>query len=170
MDMFGPRRSYSMETKPLAMLLIIMAMVKGDTREGPRSNSRRHSSSMLLRPPIPLPTITPKRSWFTVSRSIPESASAIFAAAIANCAKRSARRASLGELKYLVGSKPLTSPAILQSYVVRVERLVFGHATPAFGQVFPEGIEVAADRADDTDSGDDYSAFAHRILLGLWSL
>ncbi len=49
-DMLGPRRSYSMETRPLAMLLIIMAMVKGDTRDGPRSKRRRHSSSMLLRP------------------------------------------------------------------------------------------------------------------------
>ncbi len=104
-----------METRPLAMLLIIMAMVKGDTRDGPRSKRRRHSSSMLLRPPMPEPIMTPKRSRSTASRSMPESARALLAAAMASWVKRSVRRASFGDLKCLAGSKSLTSPAILQS-------------------------------------------------------
>ena len=41
------------------MLLIIMAMVKGEIFMGPRSKSFRVSFSMLWRPPMPLPMITP---------------------------------------------------------------------------------------------------------------
>ena len=47
MHMFGPRKSCSMEIIPLAMFEIIIAMVKGETREGPRSARRCASSSML---------------------------------------------------------------------------------------------------------------------------
>ena len=65
-DMFGPLRPYSMEIRPLAMLLIIMAMVNGESFEGPRSKSFLASSSMVRSPPIPLPTITPNRSRSTV--------------------------------------------------------------------------------------------------------
>ena len=47
MHIFGPRKSYSMDTMPLAILEIIMAIVKGETREGPRVINRWDSCSML---------------------------------------------------------------------------------------------------------------------------
>ena len=112
--MLGPRKSYSMETKPLAMLLIIMAMVKGIRAKGRGRIVGGGSSSMLLRTDA---AAHHHAEAFVIYRLKidPGVAKAILAAAIANCAKRSARRASLGDLKYLVGSKPATSPAILQS-------------------------------------------------------
>ena len=47
MHIFGPRKSYSIDTMPLAIFEIIIAIVNGDTREGPRSARRCASSSML---------------------------------------------------------------------------------------------------------------------------
>ena len=107
MDMFGPRRSYSIETNPLAMLLIIMAMVNGDTAR--RTPVEQPPAFLFHAFETRRSRCRPSRrslSWSTAFRSIPESAKAVFAAAIANCANRSARRASLGDLKYLAGSNP----------------------------------------------------------------
>src|SRR6185312_5402983 len=61
-------------------------------------------------PPIPLPMTTPVRSGEGNFPSRPAWVTAWCAAARANCAKRSYRRASLRSM-YCRGSKPLTSQA-----------------------------------------------------------
>jgi hypothetical protein len=83
MQRFGPCNPYSMEIKPLAMLLMSIGMVKGETRLGPFVMRIVCWSSSVLRPPIPLLTITPNRRRSIFSRSIPLSSLAILAAAMA---------------------------------------------------------------------------------------
>ena len=94
---------------------IIIGMVKGETREGDFSSRLRCWVSSVMRPPMPLPTMQPKRSRSTLSRSTPESRIAITDAAMPSWAKGSARRASLGFEKKGAESKPRMTPAILQS-------------------------------------------------------
>ena len=115
MEKFGPATPNSMETRPLAMLLIIIGIMKGEIRLGPLFMRMVCCSQRVFKPPMPLPMTQPKRSRFTFSRSTPESAIAILAAAMPNCVKRSVRRTSLGLLKKGVALKSLTSPAIWQS-------------------------------------------------------
>jgi len=74
-----------MAIMPLAIFEIIMGMVNGDTRLGPFSNKVTCSRSKVAKPPIPLPTITPKRRLSIAATSTPASAIAILAAATANC-------------------------------------------------------------------------------------
>ena len=83
--MFGPRRPYSMEMNPLAMLLIIIGIMKGDVRSGPLISICPTCVSMVAKPPTPLPIITPVRSRSTAARSSPESSRLILAAPMANC-------------------------------------------------------------------------------------
>ena len=85
MAMFGPRRPCSIEMKPLAILLIIIGIMKGDVRSGPFSAIFVTWSSMVCRPPTPLPIITPARSRSVEARSRPESSRLILAAATASC-------------------------------------------------------------------------------------
>jgi hypothetical protein len=115
MHMFGPRRPHSMEIMPLAMLAIIIGMVKGETRDGLFLMSAECWVSRVSSPPMPLPTMTPTRVVSILSISMPESAAAILAAAMASWVKRSARRESLWLLNHGAGSKSTTSPPILQS-------------------------------------------------------
>ena len=61
---------------------------------------------------MPEPTMTPTRSGSSFSKSMPESFTAMSAAASANWMKRSLRRTSLRSMNFS-GSKPFTSPAIL---------------------------------------------------------
>ncbi len=73
MHRFGPRNPNSIEMRPLAMLLMSIGMVKAETRDGPLLTRALCWSSSVFSPPMPLLTMTPKRSRFTFSRSIPES-------------------------------------------------------------------------------------------------
>ena len=119
MHRLGPRRSNSMEITPPAMLLINIGIVNGEFRPGPFVNKICNWSCRVFNPPIPVLMITPKRSRrLRFATSIPLSATAIFAAAIASCVNRSVRRMSFGFLKNGLGSKPWTCPPIRQSYPV----------------------------------------------------
>ena len=44
----------------------------------------------------------------------------------------------------------------------RVERVISGDTRAAFGKVFPEGFKIVSDGTDDSDTGNDNSAFAHK--------
>ena len=83
---FGPRRPNSIETSPLAMFEIIIGIMNGETRPGPLFMRTVCWSSSDFSPPMPLPIITPNRvgSGYCAA-SMPPSAIAIFAAAMANC-------------------------------------------------------------------------------------
>ncbi len=80
----GPAKLYSMATMPLAMLLIMAGMKKGETLRGPFSMRLRDWASKVDMPPMPEPMITPARSRSTLEWSSPESCMASFAAATAN--------------------------------------------------------------------------------------
>jgi hypothetical protein len=157
-DMLGPRRSYSMETKPLAMLLIIMAMVKGDTREGPRS-------AALLLHALEAPDAAadhhPETLVIYRLKINPGVGQRCLGGRHRELRKAIGATRILGRAEILGRIKTGDLAGDLAIIRRRVERLVFGHATPTFGQVFPEGIQVAANRADYADSGDHYSALAH---------
>ena len=70
-------------------------------------------SSISGKPPLPLPSTTPRRSWSKLSGLRPASFMASVAATTASCEKRAMRRDSR-LLMYRSGSKPLTSPEIRQ--------------------------------------------------------
>src|SRR5690606_17761180 len=101
-----------METSPEAMSAMNMGTKNGLIRCGPRSSMTRACSSNVRIPPIPLPMITPILSRFRRSKwSVrPASSTACWATAMANCANRSVRRASLRS-RYCSGSNPFTSHA-----------------------------------------------------------
>src|SRR5690606_33402887 len=82
----------------------------GETRSGPFSRKRPQFSSKVCIPPMPLPMTTPIRSWLTAAVSSPDWVTAWWAEAIAYCANRSNRRASLRSM-YGRGSNPFTSQA-----------------------------------------------------------
>ena len=116
MQKFGPCRPNSIEIRPLAMLLISIGMVKAKTRDGPFVNrivvlilKRFQSADSAADDDAETigDSASPDRS--------PLSSIAIFAAAMASCAKRSVRRTSFGFLKNGFGSKSRTSPPIWQS-------------------------------------------------------
>ena len=86
---FGPISPCSMEMVPLAELEIILGMVNGLSRLGPRSMYTVCCSSQVISPPMPLPTIEPQRKRSSLEKSRPDSAMASLAAATANWAKRS---------------------------------------------------------------------------------
>ena len=68
---------------PLPMLEIIIGMTKGETREGDFWRRTVCSRSSVASPPMPLPTMAPKRVRSTVLRSTPLSAMAMRLAAMA---------------------------------------------------------------------------------------
>ena len=73
----GPRQLCLMATWPAAMLAIMEGTMKGETRPGPCLTSFSVLSVVVLMPPMPEPTYTPRRSWSTApSASRPESAMA----------------------------------------------------------------------------------------------
>ena len=101
-----------MDTRPDTMLAIIIGTANGLTRPGPFSNKVTYTSWMESIPPIPVPTTVPQRSASSLSKSKSASFCANTAAAIANAADRSIRRASFLSIPNCVGSKSLISPAI----------------------------------------------------------
>ena len=95
----------------------IIGMKYGLTRIPPRLTSSRALSSVVGKPPLPLPITTPRRSSSSADKSSPASSIASAAAAIAICENRAIRRASRG-LTYFPASKSGTSPATLHGYAV----------------------------------------------------
>ena len=129
------------------MLLIIMAIGRGDTREGPGRTvggtplhaleaadaaAHHHAEAFV----IYRLKIDPGVGQSYLGSRHRELRKAIRAPGILR------RPEILGRIKTcdLAGNL-----AIVRG---RVERLVFGHTTPTFRQVFPEGIQVVANRAD----------------------
>src|SRR5215211_2104669 len=99
-----------METRPAAMSGMNIGTKNGDTRLGPLWTYALQLSSYVCIPPMPLPMMTPVRSGDGNFPSSPACVTAWWAAASANCAKRSYRRASLRSM-YNRGSNPFTSQA-----------------------------------------------------------
>ena len=79
----------------------------------PLPTSVRAFSSVVGNPPLPLPMTTPILSRSMLDRSNPASSIATPAEATANCENRAIRRTSRVSI-YVLGSKPVTSPAILE--------------------------------------------------------
>ena len=90
----GPWKPYFIETAAAGALPITIGMRNGETRRGPFSYRTMVWSSIVCRPPMPVPTMTPRRTGSPVGR--PDCAIASAAAAVENCSKRSARRTSFG--------------------------------------------------------------------------
>src|SRR5690606_6373112 len=99
-----------METSPAAISGMNIGTKKGETRSGPLVMYSEHWSSKVCIPPIPLPMTTPVRSADGTDLSRPAWVTAWCAAAIANWANRSSRRASFRSM-YCSGSNSLTSQA-----------------------------------------------------------
>ena len=72
-----------------------MGMKKGLILMPPRATSTRAFSSVVGKPPLPLPMTTPILSRSIVDPFSPAASMACPAAATANCEKRAIRRASL---------------------------------------------------------------------------
>src|SRR5262245_7514417 len=111
----GPRNLWNMLNRPEAILRISIGIMNGESRPGPLFKRIECCSAVVSRPPIPEPMKTPIWSRSTLFKSRPESIRACHAACTPNWAKRSERRASLGEGKAGEASKCFTSPAICVS-------------------------------------------------------
>ncbi len=109
----GPKAWNLMATLPAASLEIIIGTKSGCIALGPLSCTRLNCASSVSMPPIPLPRMTPKRSGSASSAASPASAMASMEATIANCVKRSMRRASLDPMT-LSGAKSLTWPTTFE--------------------------------------------------------
>ena len=105
----GPLVPSSSETCAEPMLAMIIGIKRGLSRSGPLVTRMLICSWKVCRPPTPLATRAPM-SVASACTSMPASASAMRAAATANCAKRSMRRPARFSMKS-VNSKPFTSPA-----------------------------------------------------------
>ena len=150
MHMFGPRNPNSIEIRPLAMLLMSIGMVKAETRDGPLLTRMVCWSSSVFSPPMPLLTITPKRSRFT------------FVEIDAGIVHRHFRRGHgkvretigpphvLRILEKVFGSKSRTSPAdpAIVGGGIEATRCDAMPLTP-FLQLIPKGLEIVAHRRDD---------------------
>src|SRR5262245_3126835 len=77
------------------MFPIVIGMVKGETRPGPRASSTRELSWIVAMPPMPEPIETPARSRSSFASASPAESAASRAAATASAITRSRRRASL---------------------------------------------------------------------------
>ena len=82
-EVFGPLAPKRMEMRPDAMLTISIGMRNGETRSGPFSCRMCSPSSNVVMPPMPEPTIVPKRAASTLARSSPASWTAMTAQATA---------------------------------------------------------------------------------------
>ncbi len=108
-------------------------------------------------PPAPDPKTTPTSVRFSSVISKPESARACLAAATPKCMLDSLRRTALGSI-HSVALKSRTSPASLASYGV-VSNLVIWSRPERPWTRFDQAVgDVVADRADDTEAGDDDAA------------
>src|SRR5215468_1166590 len=79
------------------MFPIVIGMVKGETRPGPRASSTRELSWIVAMPPMPEPIETPARSRSNFASASPAESAASRDAATASAITRSSRRASLGD-------------------------------------------------------------------------
>ena len=95
---------------PATMLTIEPGTKKGEIRRGPLAIISRIFSSIIGKPPIPEPTLTPIRSAFCSVTCRPASSIAILVAARPKWMKVSIRRTSLGDIQS-DGLKFFTSPA-----------------------------------------------------------
>jgi hypothetical protein len=105
-----PRSLWRIDTAADAELPISSGIDSGETALGPDSSSFLWFASSVPIPPMPVPISVAIRSASYGSSSFqPASASASSEATIANCEKRSARRASL-MVRYSVGSNSVAAP------------------------------------------------------------
>ncbi len=109
----GPKALNLMATFAAASLEIIMGTNSGCIALGPRSWTRFACASRVSMPPMPLPRMTPNFSGSACPGASFASAMASMAATMANCVKRSMRRASLVP-SAASGAKARAWPAILE--------------------------------------------------------
>jgi hypothetical protein len=121
--MLWPRMPVSIAIWPDAVSGSMLAMKNGLTNREPFFSQTSMLSSSSCGPPPPHPKITPMSSRLSGPISIPESASACFAAATPMTTLRSVRRAALKSI-HLPGSKPSISPATFASYGVTSKRVI----------------------------------------------
>ena len=119
---FGPFGPYFIATSPAAMSMIIIGIMNGETFRGSLSCEMMLSTSVST-PPMPDPKVTPIFGALSFVMSSFASLIAWPAVAIANCANRSARFASLRSM-YARGSKSWTSPAIRVSRSFASNRVI----------------------------------------------
>ena len=105
-----PRRPCRIDTAAEAELPISSGIDSGETAFGPDSSSFLWLASSVPMPPMPVPISVATRSTsYGISSFQPASASASSEATIANCEKRSERRACL-TVRYSVGSNSVAAP------------------------------------------------------------
>ena len=162
MQKFGPCSPYSIEISPLAMLLISIGMVKGETRPGPLST---HVAVLILERLQPADAAADDDAEALAIRLLD------IDAAVCHRHLRGGHR----ELREAVGAPDVLrvieeilrleiahlagEPAVVAGGVERIEQ---ADAADAVLQVLPEGREVVADGRDDAKPGDDNSAIVHR--------
>ncbi len=112
--MLWPRIPVSIAIWPDAVSTSMLAMKNGLTSRGPFLSQISLLSIISFGSPAPDAKMIPMSSRFSVVTSIPESASACFAAATPNWTLRPVLRAALKSI-HSRASKSLTSPAPLQS-------------------------------------------------------
>ena len=153
---FGPHRPKWIEMLPAAALAHHLG---DDERADAARPALRCSgvccSSNSLRPPMPLPMMTPQRNGSSLAKSRPLSLTASMAATRANWAKRSSRRAVLAS-RTLSGSKFLTSPPKWTLKARGVELLDRADAALAGAAVLASSsCTSVAERVDRAQPGDD---------------
>ena len=105
-----PRSPCRIDTAAEAALPISSGIESGETAFGPFSSSWRWLCSSVPMPPMPVPIrVATRPASYGSSSFQPASASASSDATIANCAKRSERRASLID-RCSVGSNSVAAP------------------------------------------------------------
>ena len=133
-----------MDSAPGAALLIISGTASGETFFGPESRSTSWLCSSVPMPPMPVPMMQAIRVGVVRQLAVdqPASASASSPATIANCVKRSARRASLTDRCSLGSySRATPSPSSIPDLA----------GEPALIQ----GAGADTQRGDGADTGDD---------------
>ena len=105
-----PRRSWRIDTAAEAALPMSSGIDSGETAFGPFSSSSLWFASSVPMPPMPVPiSVAMRVASYGNSSDQPASSSASSEATIANCEKRSARRACLIE-RCSVGSNSVAAP------------------------------------------------------------
>src|SRR5512139_1191174 len=111
-QLIGPLAPNLIETWPEARFARTAGNVKGEIFLMPPASKTAFSLSIVARPPMPEPMMTPVRSALSGSIDRPASASAISEHARAYTMKSSFLRSSLALMKAR-GSKPFNSPAMV---------------------------------------------------------
>ncbi len=143
----GPRSPSCIETCPADMLTIVIGIISGEARSGPRSSSSVWLVSKVSLDPLPVEMTAPARS---PSPSMVRFASsrAICAATTANWLARSMRRTERRS-RWSAGSKSLTSQAIRHAcweaskrVIVRAVETPASAALQALRQPMPRGETI----------------------------